>query len=660
MTKLYSFIAIVICVRLLSFSQETSLTIDCQIPGSLSSLITSSEKESVVNLTVTGVINKTDLTFIKKLITNYTLYGKVDLGNTTLDVEDNKMPANCLSTQKSLKKFVFPQSVVSVAYPGCFGQTNIDTVVWTNTEVDELSLQYIARNFLVLPEELCSIVLDVGGFELMMPSTITRIRGLGTQSDLTIYSMIKNPQAIYARYEMYSYPGGYKYFAAIQNSTFYIPKGTMEKYLRSDFATLEVPVEMAGDYWRTKPNNNIFIEYYDIDSTLCDDEIIIYKGDTTIIQTQIFPDANLVSWINYTSNNPEIATVDSEGKIFGIDFGEAIITVTPYIFIDGLETKSATSHVKVISHPEGITMDSLLFIHIGEFKQLYARTLPLGITDNKIIYSCSDTTVATVSDDGLVTGISRGTCVITAKSIDGGYCAQCVVSVLLPVESINLEYHNIKLDVGNTECLYAYVIPTNADNKKIVWNSTDESVAHVDDDGNITAKKRGIAFVKATSEDNPLAVDSCKVTVNQQVTGVTLNHQKCELHRIGERLQLIATVLPDDASNKDVRWASSDESVCIVSNGTVVAIGYGTCVIIVTTVDGNYIATCTVTVVEGADLPGDVNRDGEVNVADINALIDIILGGTVDEETDTRADVNRDGEVNIADINAVIDIILNN
>ena len=104
MTELYSFIAIVICVRLLSFSQATSLTIDCQIPGSLSSLITSSEKESVVNLTVTGVINKTDLTFIKKLITNYTLHGKVDLGNTSLDVEDNKMPANCLSTQKSLKK----------------------------------------------------------------------------------------------------------------------------------------------------------------------------------------------------------------------------------------------------------------------------------------------------------------------------------------------------------------------------------------------------------------------------------------------------------------------------------------------------------------------------------------------------------------------------
>ena len=55
---------------------------------------------------------------------------------------------------------------------------------------------------------------------------------------------------------------------------------------------------------------------------------------------------------------------------------------------------------------------------------------------------------------------------------------------------------------------------------------------------------------------------------------------------------------------------------------------------------------------------GDVNGDGEVNIADINALIDIILGGYADEATLKRADVNEDAEINIADINALIDIIL--
>jgi hypothetical protein len=57
-------------------------------------------------------------------------------------------------------------------------------------------------------------------------------------------------------------------------------------------------------------------------------------------------------------------------------------------------------------------------------------------------------------------------------------------------------------------------------------------------------------------------------------------------------------------------------------------------------------------------IKGDVNGDGEVNIADINALIDVILGGNVSDETRQRADVNGDGEINIADINSVIDIIL--
>lgn len=67
---------------------------------------------------------------------------------------------------------------------------------------------------------------------------------------------------------------------------------------------------------------------------------------------------------------------------------------------------------------------------------------------------------------------------------------------------------------------------------------------------------------------------------------------------------------------------------------------------------------CTVNPNDTPFLPGDVNGDGEVNIADINAIIDIILGGQVDEETFNRADVNGDGEVNIADINTIIDIIL--
>lgn len=64
------------------------------------------------------------------------------------------------------------------------------------------------------------------------------------------------------------------------------------------------------------------------------------------------------------------------------------------------------------------------------------------------------------------------------------------------------------------------------------------------------------------------------------------------------------------------------------------------------------------TIVMTSSLKGDVNQDGEVSVADINVVIDIILGGTVPDDVRQRADVNGDGEITVSDINSVIDLII--
>lgn len=645
--------------HLLSFSQATSLTVDCQTPGWLSSMINYGDQLTVKNLKVTGYINKTDLTFIKGLIANYSLNGILDLEEVSIVNPLNKMPNGCLDTNKKLRKFLFPKTLTE-AYL-CFGNTSVDTVIWTNTSVQSVAVGNFFTSkchFLYIPEGIQELNGGAGslcGEAIFFPSTINKI-DWSTQYDKTIFSMIENPESVEAENVIYTGYGNSS-FCIASNTTFYIPKGTLEKYLASDFAELGI-YYYNGNTWTTRPNNNRFIEFYDIDSILCTERILLYIGDIDTIQTDIYPDANLVSWINYSSSNPDIVSVNHDGAVTGIDYGESIITVNPHILIDGLESKTAMCRVRVIKHVEGILMDSTFDVHIGESKQLIARTLPLDITDDNVVFSCDNPTIATVTEKGMISGINRGSCIVTATSVDGGYSAQCVVTVLLPVDGVTMEKHSISLNVGESEQLYATVLPVNADNKKLIWTTSDSEIAEVDVDGNVTAKKCGVAFIKATSDDNPLATDSCKVTVLQPVTGIKLNYSTIELHQIGETVQLVATVLPEDASNKEVRWVSSNESVCMVGNGTVVAVGYGISVIIATTVDGNYMATCTVTVVEGTDLPGDVNHDGEVNIADINAIIDIILGGNADGDTRHRADVNGDGEVNIADINAVIDIIL--
>ena len=309
-----------------------------------------------------------------------------------------------------------------------------------------------------------------------------------------------------------------------------------------------------------------------------------------------------------------------------------------------------------------IPVDSILLnsqeltMNINTTVNLSATVFPDDASDKGVIWDSSNDMVVTV-DNGKLFANGEGYALIYATSVDNpDIKASCVVHVVIPVNGISLSTNAQTLNIGDSIQLEVVVTPVNATNKNIIWNSSNESVCTVND-GMVTAKKAGVSIITATSEDGGFTA-ICTFTVTQQVTGITLNYNSVELHNIGETFQLVATVLPEDASNKEVRWTSSNQSVCMVANGTIVAVGYGTSVIIATTVDGSYMATCTVNVVEGADLPGDVNHDGEVNIADINAIIDIVLGGDANDELFGRADVNDDGEVNIADINTVIDIIL--
>lgn len=86
------------------------------------------------------------------------------------------------------------------------------------------------------------------------------------------------------------------------------------------------------------------------------------------------------------------------------------------------------------------------------------------------------------------------------------------------------------------------------------------------------------------------------MTVVQPVTGISPSESSCRLANIGEYQQLLAQVQPEDATNKTVRWSSSNEAVCIVSAGRVVATGFGTAVVFATTEDGGFMASCTVVV----------------------------------------------------------------
>ena len=229
-----------------------------------------------------------------------------------------------------------------------------------------------------------------------------------------------------------------------------------------------------------------------------------------------------------------------------------------------------------------------------------------------------------------------------------------IKGINVPVESITLYFKEISILKNTSYKLSSTVFPDDASNKKVIWSSSDASVATVDESGTVTAVNSGEVWIKAISDDNPEACDSCKVTVTQAVTGIELDITECTLNKIGQTIQLTATVLPENANNQNVNWKSSNESVCFVSNGKVVAVGFGTAVIIATTEEGGHMAICTVTVEENTVLKGDVNLDEKVDISDIVAIINTIAGDTTFIAT---SDVNNDGKTDISDVVSVINII---
>jgi len=165
------------------------------------------------------------------------------------------------------------------------------------------------------------------------------------------------------------------------------------------------------------------------------------------------------------------------------------------------------------------------------------------------------------------------------------------------VSSIELTKTSISLDKGSTYNLKVKkILPEDAANQAVVWSSSDESVATVKD-GTITAVNTGTAVINVVSEDSGEAAASCKVTVKQKVTKITLNKTSITLEKSKSKT-LKATIAPSDATDKGIKWTTSDSSVVSVSqSGVITAEKKGTAIIEATAKDGSKeTASCKVTV----------------------------------------------------------------
>ncbi len=253
--------------------------------------------------------------------------------------------------------------------------------------------------------------------------------------------------------------------------------------------------------------------------------------------------------------------------------------------------------------------NTIAFTTEGETAQLIATVLPVDADDKSVMWSTTDPAIATVSEDGLVTAVANGSTTITVTTNDGGFSAECAVSVSIPAPPSDVPVTGITLSsstltlaaVGETYQLVATVMPEDATNKAVMWRSNNADVATVSNAGVVTAVADGTATITAITEDGGFEA-ACAVSVELPaavvpVTGISINPTVLTLDTVGARATLVTTVEPADATDKTVVWQSSNEDVATVeADGTVTAMADGTATIVATTVDGGFTAACEVAV----------------------------------------------------------------
>lgn len=592
-------------VAVVASAQKTSLVVDNQTPGWLSSKINYGDQKTLVNLTVTGYVNQTDIDFINQLIEEQSLHGRLDLSDVEIVGKsrdyDNTMTGynrgDICCIKGWLKHLLLPLKLKKANWACCYAYC--DTISLGSTEMTKIisDMFFCGRNSnftssygrikcLIFREgvdiigETTNTITTGGPFdlpnleEIKLPSSLKAIKpyAFANCTKLKCVSFFDHIQEIGNR-AFWQVPA-FRDMVKLPHNLNVYNVGSFENgrlYYNSTFYQWETDVKIYNKQVIYVPESVSQINFEDIKYI---DDSICYMHINRMLPPEVLNSP-------YRGNkNVNVFVPKKALSAYLNDEKWAAFTLFP-------EPNPATK-VTISSHE--------LSLQKGYTKLLAAMILPDDADSQDIIWNVKDERIAKVSQEGIVTGINTGETFIYATLKDNPVLKDsCFIKVFQPVTSISLNLTEKEIKVGEDFNLIANISPDDADNKNILWNSENDLIATVEA-GNVIGKKAGKVKVTATSESDNAISSSCLVTVLQPVEGISLDKSFMELDDIGESSQLSATVIPDDASNNSINWKSSDEKVCIVSNGKVVAVGYGTAVVIATTVDGGHMATCTVTV----------------------------------------------------------------
>ncbi len=287
-------------------------------------------------------------------------------------------------------------------------------------------------------------------------------------------------------------------------------------------------------------------------------------GEQTQAIVTFTPEDTTLQAVTYSSDSPKIASVDENGLITAHAAGQTAVRV---MTADGTRRVSYVN-ISVVQLPEEVTVQEQapLILNVADTHTLKAVIAPESATDKKVFWSSSDKSVAAVNGSGQVTAVGQGQCEILCVSQ-----AREQVRTTLPVIVVQLAKSLSFVDkkatlLAGQRALLRYVMePADVTNPAVSFFSSDEGIVQVNEDGIVTALSEGTAVITAAAQDSSGKQDSIELTVARRPEKVIIHEQGPLTLATGRRCQVTAEVWPQDSENRKIAWASTDETVAMIS-----------------------------------------------------------------------------------------------
>lgn len=314
-------------------------------------------------------------------------------------------------------------------------------------------------------------------------------------------------------------------------------------------------------------------------------------GQSYMLTATCHPENADDATISWKSEDETIAKVE-DGKVTALKLGTTKIKACS---VNGIEAACDVSVVPTLA--TNISLDNKdISLHTGDKYQLSVNLSPNNATYKDVVWSSKDSTIVNVDDCGVVKALGNGTTDVYVKTTDGtNLTDSCRVTVTTLAQSIELNKQVCNMIIGEGMQLIATILPSTTTDKNVLWKSSDESIAKVDDKGYVIALSTGRASVSAMSCDGTNLYVSCIINVSNPVRSVSLNKIKADI-MVGQSIQLIATCTPSNADDTTITWYSENPMIATVKNGIVTGHALGRAVITANSVNGKE-AKCTISVI---------------------------------------------------------------